>query len=125
GRNAEARVVVDPADEDLLTPDRMDVHAGDELVERDAVPGAERGVGHYASTTSRTGPSGCATAASASSSSYTTTFPLRVGSAFAAGARSPRSGVIGSSVIQTRIASWTAVAIAGGCGLFAISPIPF
>ena len=44
---------------------------------------------------------------------------------FFSSARSTRSGVIGSSVTQTPIASWTAVAMAGGCGLFAISLIPF
>ena len=33
--------------------------------------------------------------------------------------------MIGSSVTQTPTASKTAAAIAGGCGLFAISPIPF
>jgi len=51
--------------------------------------------------------------------------PSRLGSAFACSARSTRSGVIGSSVIQMPIASCTAAAIAGGCGLLAISPMPF
>ena len=32
--------------------------------------------------------------------------------------------MIGSSVTQTPTASYTALAIAGGCELFAISPIP-
>src|SRR5437764_863142 len=61
--DTEARVVVHAADEHLLPADRVDVHARDELVQRNAVPGPERRVGHYASTTRRTGASGCANAA--------------------------------------------------------------
>jgi hypothetical protein len=59
------------------------------------------------------------------SESNTTRLPWRTGAAFASSARSTRSGVIGSSVTQTPTASKTAEAIAGGCALFAISPIPF
>ena len=62
-----------------------------------------------------------------SASSKTTILPLAAlaPAAFASSARSTRSGVIGSSVTQTPTASYTAAAIAGGCELFAISPMPF
>ena len=65
------------------------------------------------------------TAFTDNASSKTTFLPSRLGSACASSARSTFSGVIGSSVTHTPTASNTAAAIAGGCALFAISPIPF
>ena len=100
-----ARVVpgsyVDVAEHHLLAADRVDRHAREEGVAIHAVPRSEgRG---QAGTSNRIPPE--ETAFTESSSSNTTFFPSRVGSAFASRARSTRSGVIGSSVTHTPTAS--------------------
>ena len=100
-RHRRARLVDDVAEHHLLAADRVDRHSREEGVAIHAVPGPEgRG---QAGTSNRIPP--VETAFTESSSSKTTFLPSRVGSALASKARSTRSGVIGSSVIQTPTAS--------------------
>src|SRR5688572_6625774 len=115
-RDRRARLVGHVAQQHLLAADGAKPHAREEGVGFYAIPGTKRRA--QAGTSNRIEPSD--TAFTESSSSKTTVFPERRGSAFVSSARSTRSGVMGSSVIQTPIASYTAAAIAGGCGLFAI-----
>src|SRR6478672_9473738 len=101
--HAEARVVVHPADEHLLAAHGVDVHAVAEREERDVVPRPEGGIAQP--TGNRKRESAWATVFTEISSSKIAHLPSVRGPFSFANARRTRSGVIGSSVTQTPIAS--------------------
>ena len=99
--HGRARLVGHVAEHHLLAADRVDRHPGKRVWRSTPF--------HVRKGEVRPGPPNRIppdeTAFTGSSSSKTSFFPSRVGSAFASSARSTRSGVIGSSVTQTPTAS--------------------